>query len=264
MHESIEAGNINEKLAIQLDTDLRYGEVRLNNQLLHAKLVDLPTIIESYKTADNTNLYKTADICQLLVCNRERPRESEKDRLKQARGSCHTVESNSDTELERTPHKKSGKRPSKQIGKPPEKPSPKKPGRQPKKQQAPGKRAVRKQSETQVEPKDAPLEEDKENRISPILESNRDFLKVDEKYLWPHGLTPPCRNLRRRRLNNALKDKNVEPPEPDILREVKYLLRMDNEAVRVDYEVINESGMIPGLNLSDTSSGDELTDEAMQ
>ncbi|EDW62527.2 uncharacterized protein Dvir_GJ16863 [Drosophila virilis] len=194
VHEAIEAETINEKLSIQLDNDLRYGEVHLNNQLLHAKLVDLPTVIESYKTADNTNLYKTADICQLLVCSRERPKDFDKERAKKAK------------ELDTTPE-----------------------------------------------------------NLSPILEDTRDILKVDEKYLWPHGLTPPCRNLRRRRLNNALKEKNVEPPEPDILREVKYLLRMDSEAVRVDYEVVNESNVATALNLSDTSSGDEeMTDETVQ
>lgn len=33
------------------------------------QLIDLPTIIESYKTLDNKNLYKTGDISQMLVCS---------------------------------------------------------------------------------------------------------------------------------------------------------------------------------------------------
>ena len=30
--------------------------------------MDLPTIIESQKTIDNKTFYKTADICQILIC----------------------------------------------------------------------------------------------------------------------------------------------------------------------------------------------------
>lgn len=49
-----------------MDSDLRYGEVCFDNWLLHAKIVDLPTIIESLKTIDSKSFYKTADICQLV------------------------------------------------------------------------------------------------------------------------------------------------------------------------------------------------------
>ena len=31
-------------------------------------LVDLPSTMESHKTIDNKTFYKTADICQLLIC----------------------------------------------------------------------------------------------------------------------------------------------------------------------------------------------------
>lgn len=44
--------------------------------------------------------------------------------------------------------------------------------------------------------------------------------------------------MRKRRFRKTLKKKNVEAPE--IEKEVKHLLRIDNEAVRVDYEIINE------------------------
>lgn len=58
--------NLKERMTIQLDADLRYGEVRLDDWLLYAKVVDLPTIIESLKSIDNKNFYKTADICQMV------------------------------------------------------------------------------------------------------------------------------------------------------------------------------------------------------
>jgi transcription initiation factor TFIID subunit 7 len=47
--------------------DPRRAVVRIRRTLYGAKLVDLPTIIESSKTLDRKSLYKTADICQMLV-----------------------------------------------------------------------------------------------------------------------------------------------------------------------------------------------------
>lgn len=135
-----------------MDQDLRYGEIRLDDQLLYAKIVDLPTVMESYKTIDNKSFYKSADICQILICKEEPEDETEKE--------------------------------------------------------------------------------------SPNKNKKKDPNKVDKKYLWPHGITPPCKNVRKRRFRKTLKKKNVETPE--IEKEVKHLLRIDNEAVRVDYEIINE------------------------
>lgn len=58
--------NLKDRMSIQLDNDLRYGEVRFDHWLLHAKIVDLPTIIECLKTIDNKSFYKSADICQMV------------------------------------------------------------------------------------------------------------------------------------------------------------------------------------------------------
>ena len=41
--------------------------------------VDLPTIIESQKTIDRKTFYKTADICQLLICKEGEPSEDEEE-----------------------------------------------------------------------------------------------------------------------------------------------------------------------------------------
>lgn len=73
---------------------------------------------------------------------------------------------------------------------------------------------------------------------SPNKGKKKDPNKVDKKYLWPHGITPPCKNVRKRRFRKTLKKKNVEAPE--IEKEVKRLLRIDNDAVKVDFEIINE------------------------
>ena len=41
--------------------------MRIRKNLYAARLVDLPTIIESSKTLDRKALYKSADICQMLI-----------------------------------------------------------------------------------------------------------------------------------------------------------------------------------------------------
>lgn len=64
----------------------------------------------------------------------------------------------------------------------------------------------------------------------------KDPNKVDKKYLYPHGVTPSLKNVRKRRFRKTLKKKNVELPE--IEKEVKRLLRVDNEAVHVKYEIV--------------------------
>ncbi|EGI57886.1 PREDICTED: transcription initiation factor TFIID subunit 7 isoform X1 [Acromyrmex echinatior] len=144
---------LKDRLTIKLENDMRYGEVRLDHWLLHAKVVDLPTIVESLKTIDNKSFYKTADICQMLICKEEED---------------HTA-----TDEE-----------------------------------------------------------------SPVKQKKKDPNKVDKKFLWPHGITPPTKNVRRRRFRKTLKKKYVEAPE--IEKEVKRLLRVDNDAVNVKWEVICE------------------------
>ncbi|XP_055590532.1 transcription initiation factor TFIID subunit 7 [Uranotaenia lowii] len=155
LREAIQSGanNLKDRLTIRLDNDLRYGEVRLDHWLLHAKVVDLPTVVETLKTIDNKNFYKTADLCQMMICKEE---------------------------------------------------------------------------------PDLPSAEEE----SPNKNKKKDPNKVDKKFLWPHGITPPCKNVRKRRFRKTLKKKYVEAPE--IEKEVKRLLRVDNEAVNVKWDLITE------------------------
>ncbi|ENN80659.1 transcription initiation factor TFIID subunit 7 [Dendroctonus ponderosae] len=142
---------LKDRFNIKIENDMRHAEVRLDHWLLPGKVVDLPTVIESLKTIDGKTFYKTADICQMLLC------KEEEDQV---------------TDEESTQKKK------------------------------------------------------------------KDSNKVDKKYLWPHGITPPAKNVRKRRFRKTLKKKYVEAPE--IEKEVKRLLRIDNDAVSVKWEVINE------------------------
>lgn len=156
LRETIREGvnNLKDRLSVKLENDLRYGEVRFDHWLMHAKVVDLPSIIESLKTIDNKSFYKTADICQMIICKEE---------------------------------------------------------------------------------PDLPTTTDDE---SPNKNKKKDPNKVDKKFLWPHGITPPCKNIRKRRFRKTLKKKFVEAPE--IEKEVKRLLRADNEAVNCKWDLITE------------------------
>lgn len=147
--------NLKERLTIQIEPDMRRGTVRFDGWVLPAKIVDLPTIIESHKTLDGKNFYKTADICQMMIC-REDNEES---------GTGVKTE-----DLEDSTQKKS------KDGK-------------------------------------------------------------DKKFLYPHGITPPLKNVRKKRFRKTLKKKYVDFPE--IEKEVKRLFRTDNEAIHVRYEVVN-------------------------
>lgn len=35
----------------------------------------------------------------------------------------------------------------------------------------------------------------------------KDGTKVDKKFIWPHGVTPPLKNVRKRRFRKTLKKK---------------------------------------------------------
>ncbi|EAT41947.1 AAEL006462-PA, partial [Aedes aegypti] len=170
LREAIQTGanNLKDRLSIRLDNDLRYGEVRFDHWLLHAKVVDLPTIVESLKTIDNKNFYKTADLCQLPL-----------KILDKSIG---------------TPRKTSG------------------------------------------------------ICFSTLTDKKKDPNKVDKNFLWPHGITA-CKNVRKRRFRKTLKKKYVEAPE--IEKEVKRLLRVDNEAVNVKWELITEDED-PNKSISDS------------
>ena len=48
---------------------------------------------------------------------------------------------------------------------------------------------------------DDPSDEESPNK------KRRDPSKVEKKYLYPHGLTPPLKNVRKRRFRRTLKKK---------------------------------------------------------
>lgn len=60
--------------------------------------------------------------------------------------------------------------------------------------------------------------------------------EVSKKFQYPHGITPPLKNVRRKRFRKIAKKKVVDYVE--IEKEVKRLFRADRDATKVEYEVI--------------------------
>lgn len=95
---------------------------------------------------------------------------------------------------------------------------------------------------------------------SPNKNKKKDPNKVDKKYLHPHGVTPPCKNIRRKRFRKTLKKKNVDLPE--IEKEVKRLLRIDNDASNVKWEIINEEDENDkGMSKDNQNSNQDMVSE---
>ncbi|CAH1776455.1 unnamed protein product [Owenia fusiformis] len=71
LRREIQSGSpyLKDKLSIELTPDLRHGNVRYGGQVLNAKVMDLPSILESLKTTDRKTFYKTADVSQMLICS---------------------------------------------------------------------------------------------------------------------------------------------------------------------------------------------------
>ena len=160
--------SLKDRLTIQLEPDLRHGRVRFDGWSLPAKVLDLPTIIECHKTLDKKTFYKTADICQMMVCRED-----------------------VDVDLE--------------------------------------------------------------------AETDAKKQKDAKKFLCLHGVTPPMKNVRKKRFRKTLKKKFVDVPE--IEKEVKRLFRMDAEAVDVRYEICyadDEGREKAGPSTSTTRDADAL------
>lgn len=75
----------------------------------------------------------------------------------------------------------------------------------------------------------------------------------DKRYLYPHGITKPLKNVRKKRFRKMLRKKYVDFPE--IEKEVKRLLRTDNEAKYVRYEIVNVEDEKALMNQSDSKDG---------
>ena len=155
LQEALENGGLKDRLQVEFQEDARKAKVVFDGVTFSAKLLDLPCVIESWKSFDKKSLWKTGDVCQILVCRD------------------------------------------------PEEPS-------------------------------FSSDEEDENTFDYFKKKMHDA----KKYQHPHGITPPLKNVRRRRFRKTAKQKYVDAPE--IEKEVKRLLRADVSAVDVTFDVIND------------------------
>lgn len=147
VRKTLHAGFVKDYLSIEFQADSRHATVRVGKSALSGKLMDLPTIVESFKTVDKKSFYKTADICQMLNCTEE--------------SNDPNVEND---EAEQTSHKK------------------------------------------------------------------------EKKFVFNHGVTPPLKNVRKRRFRKTARKKHQESPEVE--KELKRLLRADVQAESVTFELL--------------------------
>eukprot|EP00911_Craspedida_sp_UC1_P001732 UC1_evm1s1319 len=66
----------------------------------------------------------------------------------------------------------------------------------------------------------------------------------NKERLWPHGLTPPLKNVRKKRWRKTAA--RAVDDLADVEEEVQRLLRADEEAIESTYEMIVEGGMDHG------------------
>lgn len=175
LRQAIKSGEpLSKRLSIKFDNDVRHGTVLFDKWAMPARLFDLPTIIESYKTLDRKNFYKTADISQLLICKEDK--ESGASDLSQVEND----------------------------------------------------------------------EEKKRANYDRLFSSVGGVGK--REFLYPHGITPPLKNVRKRRFRKTLKKKYVDFSE--IEKEVKRLFKFDCEAIESTYEIVEESKLNKSQRIS--------------
>ncbi|XP_071490214.1 transcription initiation factor TFIID subunit 7-like [Diadema antillarum] len=103
---------------------------------------------------------------------------------------------------------------------------------------------------------DAPLLPEEEVKQNPVKKPE----KVDKKFILKHGITPPLKNVRKRRFRKTAKKKYIEAP--DVEEEVKRLLRMDSTAIKIRWEVLAEEDIKDDRTdmMESTQNGELLQD----
>ncbi|KAI7726216.1 hypothetical protein M8C21_008560 [Ambrosia artemisiifolia] len=71
LNENASDGDNDKSLDLSFSDDGRSGTFVIGNECFPASLLDLPTIVESYKTYDDNVLIKTADVGQMIVVREE-------------------------------------------------------------------------------------------------------------------------------------------------------------------------------------------------
>lgn len=183
-----------EELGIDISEDNRTVKLRLGNQILPAKILDLPTINEVHKTLDNNTLYKITNVSQIIMCDEAMP-ASKKEKKKAAED-------------------------------------------------------VQEQKQAKEENENGEGPSTAEVKVKTARQLAREKVK---EYHYPHGITPPMKNVKKRRFRKKKQKKTMAVEE--IERELKRLLRSDLEATSVRWEIVVDDG-----NQQDQDEEEEVFD----
>lgn len=177
VHKAVDKGNLRERLLVDLKDDCRNALVKVDDEILVGKIVDLPCVVECQKTIDNKIFYKSGDICQMLLVSEE------------------------------------------------------------------------------------PLDEEaaKQNQMQ-----RKEKLDL-KKFIYPHGITLPLKNVRKKRFRKTAPKKIIDDPEVE--KEVRRLLKADLSAVEVWTETkFDETQLLNSSqtkNLSDAMDLSKLVDDTI-
>uniref|UniRef100_A0A8C6RSF7 TAFII55 protein conserved region domain-containing protein n=1 Tax=Nannospalax galili TaxID=1026970 RepID=A0A8C6RSF7_NANGA len=124
-----------------------------------------------------------------------------------------------------------------------------------------------------------PFPEEPVASVDPL--ATEDNKKKDKIYMWKHGITPPLKNVRKKRFQKITKkfpDTKIDKissgeyiDPPDVEKEVKRLLCSDGEATSIRWEVIRDEetmeiesqGCIPGFLITPQMSDPTSSEHAM-
>lgn len=163
VRQAVSKGNLRERLQVDIKDDCRNALLKIENDILSARIVDLPCIVECQKTVDNKTFYKSGDICQMLLV-----------------------------------------------------------------------------AETPLEAEDA-------NRSQLIRKEKNDH----KKYVHSHGITPPFKNVRKKRFRKTAPKKIIDDPEVE--KEVRRLLRADISAISVQTRIVYDKPHLAPSSIPESS-----------
>ncbi|VDN43365.1 unnamed protein product [Gongylonema pulchrum] len=152
---------------------MRHVGIRFQQQVMSAKLYDLPCIVEVMKTVDKKNVYKVTDLSQILICS-------------------HDVE----------PFTSASSSPRSDISK----------IKRDKVMKTVDKKNVYKVTDlSQILICSHDVEPFTSASSSPRSDISK--IKRDKVWQWPHGLTPPMKSVRKRRFRKTKKKKYLDAPD---------------------------------------------------
>uniref|UniRef100_A0AC34GV37 TAFII55 protein conserved region domain-containing protein n=1 Tax=Panagrolaimus sp. ES5 TaxID=591445 RepID=A0AC34GV37_9BILA len=154
-------------LGINFEKTLLGGQFRIKDDIIGFSVQDLPCIVETYKTHNNVDLYKIANVSQILLCNDNSENLPSMDDTNEAEDS------------------------------------------------------------NAAQPSSAPLPSNVKQELAK--------LKLGR---YPHGLTPPMKNVTKCRFRKTKKTKYIDAPQ--IEQQLRGIFRRDMEAHKIEFQLVDD------------------------